>query len=484
MKDSKLDLSRALLELQSVLEGCESRFVDVFVKGLGFLVRYGFRQDSSSFRFPSAETHPFVKVLSCRREVQSELVQQVLLFIVQNKRFGMVEVCDFLRSFMYFSIIRKPYSASLSMFLKDLITSMVSMCCSFPLEALPLIELLVGCLKSFTAVEADEFRNIHYFVDYIADAYVVVLRNLVKTGLQVQEAQLCVVELLETVFSLFPDMHKHSGGVEPVVEVWKRLVCGQKELGLSYIPELSRVTLSLFITLIQSEFEHQQLSILKLLIFLFKWKSENDFADTLGLREELLFVFPIINLVSSPSKSVKQAAIDLLSMMKKLSVSLPVARKKELIVQGKFPPVSRPGDIIFRLLQHLWFQDQPSLSSSFFLNFSPNDGTCINNMHNVPKTWTSQLREYALWIVERRKSSLPISQSQEIFLAEMPLLLSAIASVLVMHDKLGSSAVDLLAVVSIMDPKLGVPLLLTVLYYNNILSGKDKDSSFHKMLVS
>lgn len=65
----------------------------------------------------------------------------------------------------------------------------------------------------------------------------------------------------------------------------------------------------------------------------------------------------------------------------------------------------------------------------------------------------------------------------------MPLLLSAIASVLVMHDKLGSSAVDLLAVVSIMDPKLGVPLLLTVLYYNNIFSGKDKDNSFHKMLV-
>ncbi|XP_058188186.1 protein RST1 isoform X3 [Rhododendron vialii] len=482
VKDSKFDLSRALLELQSALEGCESRFVDVFVKGLGFLVRYGFRRDSSSFRFPSAETHPFVQVLSCRREVQSELVQQVLLFIAQNKRFGMVEVCDFLRPFMYFLIIRKPYSASLSMFPKDLITSMVSMCCSFPLEALPLIKLLVGCLKSFTAVEADEFRNIHYFVDYIADAYVVVLRNLVKTGL-VQEAQLCVVELLETVFSLFPDMHKHSGGVEPVVEVWKRLVCGQKELGLSYIPELSRVTLSLFITLIQSEFEHQQLSILKLLIFLFKWKSENDFADTLGLREELLFVFPIINLVSSPSKSVKQAAIDLLSTMKKLLVSLPVATKKELIVQGKFPPVSRAGDIVFRLLQHLWFQDQPSLSSSFFLNFGPNDGTSINNLHNVPKTWTSQLREYALWIVERRKSSLPISQSQEIFLAEMPLLLSAIASVLVMHDKLGSSAVDLLAVVSIMDPKLGVPLLLTVLYYNNILSGKDKDSSFHKMLL-
>lgn len=44
----------------------------------------------------------------------------------------------------------------------------------------------------------------------------------------------------------------------------------------------------------------------------------------------------------------------------------------------------------------------------------------------------------------------------------MPLLLSAIASILVMHGKLGSSAVEFLAVIGIMDPKLGVPLLLTI----------------------
>ncbi|KAI7987000.1 Protein RST1 [Camellia lanceoleosa] len=126
--------------------------------------------------------------------------------------------------------------------------------------------------------------------------------------------------------------------------------------------------------------------------------------------------------------------------------------------------------------------DQPFLPSSFLLNFASNDGTDLNNMHNVPKTWTSLMREYSMWILERRKSSLPISRSQEIFLAEMPLLLSAIASILVMHGKLGSSTIEFLAVIGIMDPKLGVPLLLTILFYTNIFSGTGKDTNFHDML--
>ncbi|KAI7984436.1 Receptor-like protein kinase ANXUR1 [Camellia lanceoleosa] len=113
--------------------------------------------------------------------------------------------------------------------------------------------------------------------------------------------------------------------------------------------------------------------------------------------------------------------------------------------------------------------DQPFLPSSFLLNFASNDGTDLNNMHNVPKTWTSLMREYSMWILE------------EIFL-EMPLLLSAIASILVMHGKLGSSAVEFLAVIGIMDPKLGVPLLLTILFYTNIFSGTGKDTNFHDML--
>jgi hypothetical protein len=40
------------------------------------------------------------------------------------------------------------------------------------------------------------------------------------------------------------------------------------------MPEISSTLLSLFVVLIQSDLEYEQLSLLKLLNFLLKWKSE------------------------------------------------------------------------------------------------------------------------------------------------------------------------------------------------------------------
>lgn len=57
----KFNLSDALMELQAALEASHSRFVDVFVKALGFLVRWGFRNHP---HFPSSHAHPFVKVIT------------------------------------------------------------------------------------------------------------------------------------------------------------------------------------------------------------------------------------------------------------------------------------------------------------------------------------------------------------------------------------------------------------------------------------
>ncbi|KAK2988748.1 hypothetical protein RJ640_027987 [Escallonia rubra] len=225
VNDSKLDLHRGLLELQAGLEGSGPRFVDVFVKGLGFLVRLGFQKHSSTFRFYSTGSHPFVKDSSA-----------------------------------------------------------------------------ITCIA-----------------EYILDAVIVVLRHLVGTEL--------------------------------------------------------------------SELEHEQLSILKLLFFLLTWKSETEHVGGKAagsLNEELLFVFPAINLLSSPSDSVKQAATD--------------------------------------------------VSSPFVL-------------------------------------------------VEMSSLVGAIASVLVMHQKFGSSAVDLLAVTGSMDARLGVSLLLVILFYSNILYGKGEVIDLHDMLL-
>ncbi|KAM7509889.1 hypothetical protein LguiB_008764 [Lonicera macranthoides] len=486
VKDSKLELSRGLLELQSALEGSDSRFVDVFVKGLGLLVRLGFQKDSSLFRFHSSENHPFIKILSCRTEVQSELLQQVLLFMAQNQQFGMLEICDFLRPFLNSLILRMPSSASLSSFARNLIPSMASVSCSYPLEAMPVFKLLTGCLKYFPCKNAEDITNISYFVGYMVDAYIVVLRHLVGMGMLVHEAQLCGVEMLETYFSLCTQLHKRSGGGEAVIEVSRHLLVAQKELGLSYIPELSSVILSLFISLIQSDLEHEQLSILKLLFFLLKWKGGCEFVgarNQCGVNEELLFVFPVMTLVSSPSRSVKQVAIDLLSMLEKLSVNLLITPKEELKMQQGFPAISRPEYIVFRLLQKLWFEDQPLSFCSSHLNFTSIGEANFKESYNVLKTRISLVREFSLSVVEKRRSSLPTSHSQEIFLNEMPPILGALASVLVIHHTLGSSAVDLLAVTGNMDPKLGVPLLLVILFYNNIFSGKDEVNDSHSTLL-
>lgn len=110
----------------------------------------------------------------------------------------------------------------------------------------------------------------------------------------VHEVQLCCVELLETLFSLQTYLNKCSGGSEAVIEISRSLVLVQKELGLSYIPELSSVVLSLFVTLVQSELEHEQLSILKIVFLLLKWKTENGISKSL---HEFNFVSSSLNIL-------------------------------------------------------------------------------------------------------------------------------------------------------------------------------------------
>jgi len=169
------------------------------------------------------------QVLSCRVEVQTELVQQVLIFIMQSKNLGTVEVCDFLVPFLNYSIVRMPSSVSVSSFIRNLVSSLAGLCCSIPLEAIPVIKLLIGRLKFFpcdnaevsvlcimqsmffllsscygvclsircvlsdrcspsifkclnSVVNVQDFTNISHCLECIVDAYVVVLQQLVEMG--------------------------------------------------------------------------------------------------------------------------------------------------------------------------------------------------------------------------------------------------------------------------------------------------------------
>lgn len=76
------------------------------------------------------------------------------------------------------------------------------------------------------------------------------------------------------------------------------------------------------------------------------------------MSEELLFTFPVINLLSSTSRSIKGEAAELLVTLEKVLVELSKAPKAGLAKEGGFPPISTLGSIAYRLLRCLWFQVQ------------------------------------------------------------------------------------------------------------------------------
>ena len=90
------------------------------------------------------------QVLSCRSETQSELVQQVVSFVLHGKQRGISEVCNYLRPLLMFSVVRTCSSdSSLSSFLSLVISSLTSLCCSLVNGLSPLFEMLICCLCCF-----------------------------------------------------------------------------------------------------------------------------------------------------------------------------------------------------------------------------------------------------------------------------------------------------------------------------------------------
>ncbi|TKY50462.1 RST1 protein [Spatholobus suberectus] len=72
--------------------------------------------------------------------------------------------------------------------------------------------------------------------------------------------------------------------------------------------------------------------------------------------------------------------------------------------------------------------------------------------------------------------------------SEMPLLLSAVLNVLFIHPSMGAT-VDSLSSIAIVDPRLGVALLLTIMFYSNIfirnyINRHDMLLKFFEMLPS
>lgn len=61
------------------------------------------------------------------------------------------------------------------------------------------------------------------------------------------------------------------------------------------------------------------------------------------------------------------------------------------------------------------FQEQSSLSGSSYLNLASTEDNIKENGHNTSRPSTSLLRHYCLQILGKMKSSLPLSQTEEMF---------------------------------------------------------------------
>ncbi|GAA0184312.1 hypothetical protein LIER_31600 [Lithospermum erythrorhizon] len=487
--DSNYDLSRALIDLQAALEQVvlnNPGLVSVFVKGLGVLIRFGFQNKDHDFLLISQSSlnHPFVKILSCGIEVHSELVQQVLAFVTQSSHARIEEICEFLRPFLNYAIVQVTVSVSFLSFLQKLIPAMSSLCCSLPGKSIPIIKFLMSSLKFFPCKNSEDVAYVLHWVEYLVDAYLVVLTELVNTRSTVHEAQLYLVELLEDIFSLHRDLYRYGNLVDNILRIAKHSLVVQKNLGLSFIPEYSTIKMSLFMMLIKSQLEHEQYSIAKFITFLLKWKNEheNSFVGAAStLNEELLFILPIFNVQSSPSMPVKRAATELLFILGKLSTELLNSPLKLPDTEKEFSSSSTPESIILRCVKHLSFQDQALESCHSYLHLVRiGDSPCQNN---ICRPWMSLLAEYSMWFMGKLKSPVSITESQEIFLTEMPLILGAISSVMIMNPTFSSYAIDLLVACGALDPSLSVSLLLTVPFFNHIFSAEHEDINVHSVVL-
>uniref|UniRef100_A0ACD5VJS0 Uncharacterized protein n=1 Tax=Avena sativa TaxID=4498 RepID=A0ACD5VJS0_AVESA len=446
------------------------RLASCLVKAVAALVSCVLRSGPAGSRFPP-HNHPFVQALASGADgVRAELSRQATRMVAE----GVDGVVGFLRPFVMFAVVRKGDAA----FARDLIGALAAAATAAakPDAAVPVLKLLGESLLHFGRGNGEEGRLWLSSVECLVDAYVILLRKLAHAQRPAYDAQSSSVELVETLLSQCSLHHQLLGMACVVLGLSKYLFSVQKDLDLCYLPEISGVLSSLSCILSGLEFEHEQLAGLKLLAFLIEWRHENVLRTNEiahHFSEELLCLLPVINLVISPSRSVKEVASHVLSRFSSLLLELPTSCSPEQQDFSMVHHISKPTFILPKLVHHLWSQ---SSSSFHFTKYATCKGLPESAAHNSEANyWTDQTNEY-LSVLAREKLTLDGSSSKTMSSVAMSSLVSSAVSVLVMHPKFGTSAAQSLGILGASDPKLGMPLMLVILFYCKIIYSSDNFS--------
>ncbi|XP_051222968.1 protein RST1 isoform X1 [Lolium perenne] len=445
------------------------RLASCLVKAVAALVSCALRSGS---RFPP-HNHPFVQALASGADgARAELPRQAARMVAQ----GVDGVVGFLRPFVMFAVVRKGDAA----FARDLIGALAGAAATAaakPDAAVPLLKLVGESLLHFGRRGEEEARLWLSSVECLVDAYVILLRKLAHAQKPSYDAQASSVDLVETLLSQCSLHHQLLGMAGVVLGLSKYLFSVQKDIGLCYLPEISGVLSSLSCILSGLEFEHEQLAGLKLLAFLIEWRHENALKTNESVHhfsEELLCLLPVINLVISPSRYVKEVASHVLSIFSLLVLELPASCSSEQQDFSMVHHISKPTFILPKLVHHLWSQ---SASGFFFTKHATCKGLPESSAnYSEANYWTEETNEY-LSVLAREKLALDGSSSKKMSSVAMSSLLSSAVSVLVMHPKLGTSAAQSLGILGASDPKLGMPLLLVILFYCKIIYSNDNLST-------
>lgn len=189
---------------------------------------------------------------------------------------------------------------------------------------------------------------------------------------------------------------------------------------------------------------------------------------------ELLCVLAVINLTISPSKSVKAVAYHVLSRFSLFVLDLPASHSSEEQDISTSYHISKPALLLPKLLHHLW--SKPSSSCFSFMKYIATKASPDSGQSDLEANyWTHQINAY-LTALHREKHTLDVRSSKTTSVA-ISSLISSVASVLVMHPKLGTSAAESLAMLGTSDPRLGMPLFVVILFYSKILCSSGKFSA-------